>query len=89
MSSVSVWEIAIKRRAGRLNAPDNLIDELERERFTPLPLTAHHAWIAGHLEPHHADPFDRALVAQALSMDLRLVTRDARIPRYGADVLRA
>ena len=87
VSTVSVWEIAIKRKLGKLDAPDDLLTELERQRFTPLPLTAREAWVAGHLDLHHSDPFNRALVAQALVNDLRVVTSDARIAAYGVNVL--
>lgn len=89
VSSVSVWEIAVKRRLGKLEAPDELVQELERQRFRELPLTGAHAWLAGHLEPHHADPFDRALVAQALTERLRVVTGDRRFGSYGVAVLGA
>lgn len=86
-SSVSVWEIAIKRRLGKLEAPDDLLAELDRQRFLGLPLTPRDAWLAGHLDPHHSDPFDRALIAQALVHDLQVVTRDPRFAAYGIDVL--
>ena len=88
VSSVSVWEIAIKRQLGKLVAPEDLLAELERQRFVQLPLSAADAWLAGHLDVHHADPFDRAMVAQALVHGLRVVTRDSSFAEYGVDVLR-
>ena len=87
VSSVSIWEIAIKRKLGKLDAPDDLLAELDRQRFVALPLTAREAWMAGHLDLHHTDPFDRALVAQALVQGLRVVTRDPGIAAYGVDVM--
>ncbi len=48
VSSASVWEIAIKRKFGKLMAPDDLLAQLERQRFVQLPLSAADAWVAGH-----------------------------------------
>ncbi len=87
LTHASVWEIAIKRKLGKLVAPDNLLAQLDGQRFVQLPLSAAEAWVAGHLDPHHADPFDRAMVAQALVHGLRLVTRDSTFAAYGVDVL--
>ncbi len=81
-SAASVWEIAIKRAAGRLVAPDDLVDRLADEALDPLPMTARHAWHAGALPAHHADPFDRMLVAQAAIEGMTLVTSDPAIARY-------
>ncbi len=82
VSAVSGWEIAIKRANGRLVAPDNLSAVVEAKHFEHLPLTFEHAEKAAVLPPHHRDPFDRMLVAQAQVEGLALVTRDARIPLY-------
>lgn len=87
VSSASVWEIAIKRKLGKLVAPDDLLAQLDRQRFVQLPLSPAEAWVAGHLDPHHSDPFDRAMVAQALVHSLRVVTRDSTFAAYGVDVL--
>ena len=82
-SSVSGWEIAVKRSLGKLNAPDNLEAGVKEQDFTPLNLTFLHAEQAGALPPHHGDPFDRMLIAQAQVEGLILVTWDARMPLYG------
>lgn len=87
VSAVSVWEIAIKRSIGKLATPDDLLEQIERHRFESLPITPADAWTAGSLPAHHNDPFDRLLVAQALSADLTIVTRDRRLGRYGVSVL--
>lgn len=87
VSAASVWEIAIKRTLGKLDAPDDLLAEIDRQRFVHLPLTSRDTWTAGHLPVHHSDPFDRALIAQAVARDLRIVTRDPRFAAYGIDVL--
>ena len=83
VSAVSGWEIAIKRALGKLQAPEDLETSIREQGFTPLSLTFFHAEQAGALPPHHGDPFDRMLVAQAQAEALILVTRDARIPLYG------
>lgn len=87
VSAASAWEIAIKKAAGRLEAPDDLLDALEANEFSTLPITAGHALAAGALPPHHADPFDRMLVAQAQAEGLTLVSVDTRLADYGVDLL--
>ena len=82
VSAVSVWEISIKKTLGKLEAPDTLLDEIERIRFTPLDITLEHADRAGKLPAIHMDPFDRMLIAQAQSEQLTLITRDAEIQKY-------
>jgi PIN domain nuclease of toxin-antitoxin system len=82
VSAVSVWEISIKKTLGKLDAPDTLLEEIERHRFTPLDIALTHGDLAGKLPPIHWDPFDRMLVAQARAAQLTLVTRDAEIQRY-------
>lgn len=89
VSAITGWEIAVKRAKGRMTAPDHLSAMIEERGFTHLPLTFHHAEQAGNLPPHHRDTFDRLLVAQAQAEGLILVTRDARIPRYGIRILTA
>ncbi len=87
VSSVSVWEIGIKRNLGKLEAPDNLQEEIKLHRFTPLPINYDHAELAGKLPDIHRDPFDRMLIAQAIIEKLTLVTRDKLIARYDVNTL--
>lgn len=89
VSAATAWEISIKRALGKLEAPDDLGAALAHSSFQALPITLSHATAAGQLPPHHSDPFDRMLVAQARLERLTLVTRDPHIPCYGVDVLRA
>ena len=72
-----------------MRAPDNLEASIKEQGFTPLSLTFFHAEQAGALPPHHGDPFDRMLVAQAQAEGLILVTRDARLPLYGVRAMAA
>ena len=89
VSVVSAWEIAIKRALGRLEAPDDLEAAIRMQGFEPLLLTFHHAAQVSGLPPHHRDPFDRMLIAQAQAEGLVLVTRDSNIPLYGVRTLGA
>lgn len=87
VSAATVWEIAIKRTSGRLDAPDDLLEALEANEFAGLAITAAHAIAAGKLPPHHADPFDRMLVAQAQVEGLALVSVDTRLGDYEVELL--
>jgi PIN domain nuclease of toxin-antitoxin system len=86
-SSASVWELAIKQAQRKLDLPDSLLDILAEEGFVEVTISAAHGLLAGSLPPHHSDPFDRMIVAQAQSEGLTVVTRDARIAAYGVPVL--
>jgi PIN domain nuclease of toxin-antitoxin system len=87
VSPASIWEIEIKRVAGKLEAPADLVDVIEGSGVTELPIRYRHAELAGRLPPVHRDPFDRLLVAQAMSERLTLVSRDANIRRYDVALL--
>jgi PIN domain nuclease of toxin-antitoxin system len=87
VSAVVVWEVAIKRRLGKLEAPDNLLEQLQRAAVDLLPITPRHADRVGTLPFHHRDPFDRLLVAQVEIEGLALVTADSQLGRYGIEML--
>ena len=89
VSAVSVWEVEIKRALGKLEAPDGFSSACIRLGFDPLAITFAHAEVAGALPTHHADPFDRLLVAQAMSEDLEVVTHDRAFGHYDIRVLAA
>lgn len=89
VSAATGWEIAIKRAAEKLSAPDNLDALVEESGFSPLPMTFFHGEQAGALPMRHKDPFDRMLVAQAQAEGLVIVTRDPWISRYGVRTLAA
>jgi PIN domain nuclease of toxin-antitoxin system len=82
-SSVSVWEIAIKSALGKLEAHDDLLDAIADDGFSWLPVSVEHAWALRELPHHHGDPFDRLLIAQALTEDVPLVSTDRRFDAYG------
>ena len=88
VSAASVWETSIKQANGHLDAPDDLVAAIADE-FTTLPMTAAHAMAAGRLPAHHADPFDRMLIAQAMLEGLTLVSVDRRFADYDVALLPA
>jgi PIN domain nuclease of toxin-antitoxin system len=89
VSAATVWEIEIKRALGRLESPDDLLDRVDQAGFTAIPIQPGDALRAARLPPHHPDPFDRMLVAQAQQVDAILVTRDAAFDAYDVATLRA
>lgn len=89
VSTVTAWEIAIKRSLGKLELQGDFLKGLERYRFTPLPISTEHALGVETLPPYHADPFDRLLISQAKLENLTLVTRDEQFERYGVVTVRA
>ena len=89
VSAASVWEIAIKKGIGKLEAPDDLEEQLAHHQFDALPISTRHALVAGGLPHHHEDPFDRMLVAQAQVEGLTMVTRDPRLSEYVVPILTA
>lgn len=83
VSTVSVWEVAIKRALGKLKAPADLPARLDAFAFERLPITDDHAWRVHTLPAHHADPFDRLLIAQATAEGATLVSADEALDAYG------
>lgn len=83
VSAASVWEIAIKSRLGKIEGdPLAMAESIEHSGFSELAVSARHAATVARLPLHHADPFDRLLVAQAVSEPLILLTADSMLARY-------
>ena len=91
VSAVSAWEIATKVRLGRLPIAADLIqdfvEDLARERIQIMAVTADHGIRAGSLPGPHKDPFDRMLIAQALSENIPIVSNDRALDGYGVSRL--
>jgi len=87
LSAASVWEMAIKRRLGKLPLPEPvgayIARRLQSDRVTALPVSAGHAAGVEMLEGLHRDPFDRLLIVQARHDGLRLLTIDDLVLAYG------
>ncbi|ADG19993.1 PIN domain nuclease of toxin-antitoxin system [Paraburkholderia atlantica] len=83
VSSASIWEASIKAGLGKLEVDVNLlVSEIEASGFLELPVRAVHAALVRDLPDIHKDPFDRLLVAQALSEPLRLLSSDGHLSKY-------
>ncbi|WP_309639960.1 type II toxin-antitoxin system VapC family toxin [Methylibium sp.] len=83
VSSVSLWEISIKLGQGKLALDiDDLEARMSDMHVFPLPVTWGHTQQLRRLPPLHRDPFDRMLVAQAMSEPLHLLTHDAQLQPY-------
>jgi PIN domain nuclease of toxin-antitoxin system len=87
ISAVTSWEIAIKKTAGKLEAPDDIDTIVEDEGFSKLPISLYHGEVAGKLPLHHKDPFDRMLIAQSITIPLVLMTNDDSIRQYDVQTL--
>ncbi len=90
VSAASVWEIAIKRALGRGDMPvssQQALGFFRQSGYKLLPIDAAHATAVENLPAHHQDPFDRILVAQALSEPMRLITHDPKVALYSDTVI--
>lgn len=88
VSSVCLWEATIKSAIGKLKVDmDDLDARLAKLGFLPLPITWAHARQVRQLPPLHGDPFDRMLIAQAMSEPLHLLTHDVQLKPYSELVL--
>lgn len=82
VSAVTAWEIAIKSALGKLVARATVEEVAADYGFSSLPISIGHADAVRGLAPHHRDPFDRLLIAQAQTEDLTIVTRDPAFKLY-------
>lgn len=87
ISAATVWEVAIKSGLGKLDVPPDLFDRALAAGAQPLPITWTHARAVAGLPPHHADPFDRLLIAQARTDGLALVSVDRQFRAYDVALL--
>ena len=87
LSAVVVWEVALKRSLGKLEAPDDLVATYLGGGAHALPLSLEHAAAVGRLAWHHRDPFDRMLIAQAMIEEAAIVSRDEALRPYGVQIV--
>lgn len=91
VSAASIWEIGIKFALGKPSAPPfsakDAMAYFTEAGFLSLAVTAGHAAAVEDLPPLHADPFDRLLIAQAITEPLRLISHDTKVISYGSMVL--
>lgn len=89
-SAVSIWEIALKAQAGRAitsASPERIAEAAHESGYAELPISGRHAARIASLPPHHRDPFDRLLVAQAMEEPAHLLTVDAKLAPYSELVM--
>ncbi len=82
LSAAVVWEVAIKRSLGKLEAPEDFATTLLAAGALALPITLEHADTVAGLDWHHRDPFDRLLIAQAKLERAVLVSNDPALHAY-------
>lgn len=90
ISAATIWEITIKHGLGRGDMPVSGHDALRYFRdsaYRLLAIEPEHAAAIAELPPHHQDPFDRVLIAQALTEPMRLITHDATVARYSDTII--
>lgn len=90
ISAATIWEIAIKHSLRRGDMPVSSQDALryfQESGYRFLPIEPEHAAAVEDLAAHHADPFDRVLVAQAIIEPMRLMTHDPIVARYSDTVI--
>lgn len=91
ISAATIWEIAIKRSLGRGDMPVSSQEAMRyfgESGYRFLPVEPEHAVAVEDLPAHHADPFDRILVAQALVEPMRLITHDAMVACYSDTIIK-
>lgn len=83
ISSATLWEVAIKIGIGKFEGNlDDLARNIQASGFDELPVKIAHTIELPRLVSYHKDPFDRMLIAQAISEPLQLVTHDATLANY-------
>jgi len=86
LSAASAWELATKVRIGKLPGAErleaDLMNQIQRAGYTWLPMTPEIALRAGRLVGTHKDPFDRVIAAQALDLDIDLISNDAKLDQF-------
>jgi PIN domain nuclease of toxin-antitoxin system len=91
LSAASSWEIAIKAGSGRLQLPGSPVSyvpkRLAQQGIIPLPILHQHALAVFDLPKHHTDPFDRLLIAQALTEEMIVLTADSVFRRYAVAIV--
>lgn len=88
LSVASIWELTLKRAAGKLHFTGAFADSAASYDMQLIPVRAEHAAKTEELPRFHKDPFDHMLVAQALVEQLVLVTRDEMLARYPVPIMR-
>jgi PIN domain nuclease of toxin-antitoxin system len=87
LSAVSVIEVAVKHRLGKLDMSADFYEAMYQQGLQALPVTDKHARRLADLPLHHRDPFDRLLVAQAQVEGMAILSADERLRAYDVPIL--
>ena len=90
VSIASFWEIGIKHSLGRLDLNSDLskiFKIIEATEFDILPITVNQILMNSKLEYHHQDPFDRIIIAQAISENLTIISKDSQFDKYNVPII--
>lgn len=88
VSIASLWEITIKSNLGKLTVDfKELLAAIDAESIRQLPIARTHLEQLMHLPQHHRDPFDRLLIAQAITEQMPVLTHDRAFAAYGAPMI--
>jgi len=89
ISMVSLWEIQVKVRVGKLAADlQEILQEIKAQSFQLLPINPEHLIRLSTLPAHHKDPFDHLLIAQAIVEELTFVSEDRHTPKYSVQFVK-
>lgn len=89
LSIASVWEMIIKKRRKKLRFPKDIESGIKKVGFHLLSVNLNHVLAVDKLPDYHADPFDRLLIAQAITESITLITSDEKIWKYNVPVIKA
>lgn len=89
VSVASLWEMAIKKSLGKLQVDDALFSETEAHGYQSLPIEPRHIHTLLALPHHHRDPFDRMLIAQAITENLTILSHDEWFAAYDVKLVGA
>ena len=83
VSAASVWEVAIKVKIGKMRAdPERLLQLIPAAGMNELPVYSRHTALVAKMPHYHSDPFDRLLIAQAMSEPMHFLTTDEKLRQY-------
>ncbi|MEM1406850.1 MAG: type II toxin-antitoxin system VapC family toxin [Bacteroidota bacterium] len=89
VSIISYWEILIKMQTGKLEMPLKFMEAMEDSSFDLLNLEPSHLNYLTNLDLYHRDPFDRIIIAQAISENLSIITSDGTFEKYPVNIIKA
>lgn len=88
ISVATIWEISIKTAIKKMKLSFDIETSIQKTNLEVLPIQISHVLKTGKLPPHHSDPFDRIIIAQALTEKFTLITIDPKIKKYKVKILK-